>query len=74
MLLFSSADFFQPKFFRNTVRVSNGLDSSSVGPDLGPIVCNCYQKATKVPASKERVKKNIDWGLDMRHTSDLLRC
>ena len=51
--------------------MSNGLDSSSVGPDLGPIVCNCYQKATKVPASKERVKKNIDWGLDMRHTSDL---
>ena len=44
MLLLSSADFFQSylfqkKYFRNTIRVSNGLNPDqnrrSVGPDLG---------------------------------------
>ena len=39
MLLLSSADIFKikvfkKKYFRNTIRVSNGLDS--VDPDLGP--------------------------------------
>ena len=47
----SSADFFQNKFFsknsfRDTIRVSNGLDPDqeghSVGPDLGP---NSYLSA-----------------------------
>ena len=40
MLLLSSADLFQINFFKNTFRVSNGLDPDqdrrSVGPDLGP--------------------------------------
>ena len=50
MLLLLSADFFQNQLFhknsfRNTIRVSKGLDLDqnrhSVGPDLGP---NCLQK------------------------------
>ena len=45
MLLLSSADFFSKltfskKYFMNTIRVTNGLDTDqdrhSVGPDLGP--------------------------------------
>ena len=46
---FTSADFFKinffEKFFRNTITVSNSLDSDTarrfIGPDLGP---NCLQK------------------------------
>ena len=48
MLLLSSADFFQSFFFnyfRNTIRVPNGLDPDQelhfVGPDLSP---NCLQR------------------------------
>ena len=50
MLLMSSADFFSKltvskNSFRNTIRVSNGLDPDqnrhSVGPDLG---LNCLQR------------------------------
>ena len=51
MLLLSSADFFffkylfSENYFRNTIRLSNGLDPDqdghSVGPDLGP---NCLKK------------------------------
>ena len=50
MILLSSADFFQYQLFqknsfKNTIKVSNGLDPDqdqhSVGPDLGP---NCLQK------------------------------
>ena len=50
MLLLSSADFFKLNFlkkksFRNTIRVSIGLnpdyDRRSVGPDLGS---NCVQR------------------------------
>ena len=50
MLLLSSADFFSKltfskNSFRNTIRVSNGLDPDkdrrAVGPDLGP---NCLQR------------------------------
>ena len=50
MLLLSSADVFSKSTFsynsfRNTIRVSNGLDPDqdrrSVGPDLGP---NCFQR------------------------------
>ena len=47
-------------YFRNTIRVTNGLDPGqdghSVGPDLNP---NCLQRLSvddKVPASK-RVKE-----------------
>ena len=66
MPLFSSAGFFFFKinffknYFRDTIRVSHGLDLGqdrrSVGPDLGP---NCFQRlsAVKVAASKERVNK-----------------
>ena len=36
--------------FRNTIRVSNGLDPDqdphSVGPGLGPNVCKVYQQMT----------------------------
>ena len=58
MLLLSSADifqkyFFSKKYFRNSIRVSNGLDPDqkqhSVGPDLGP---NCFQS---LPADKRNV-------------------
>ena len=61
MLLLSSADFFSKlhfskNSFRNTIRVSNGLDPDqdrcSVSPDLGP---NGYQQTTKVTTSRERV-------------------
>ena len=50
MLLMSSADIFKINFFskfsfRNTIRVSKGLDPDQVlhfvSPDLGP---NCLQK------------------------------
>ena len=58
MLLLSSADFFSKllikksfrdtiRVFRNTIRVSNGLDPDQdrhfVGPDLGP---NCLQRSS----------------------------
>ena len=59
----SSADFFQKlaffskKYFRNIIRVSNGLD-----PDQDrqlvlvwdQIVCKRYQQMSKVAASRER--------------------
>ena len=64
MLLLSSAESFQKHFFRenyfkNTIRVSNHLDSDqdrrSVHPDLDT---NClrigYQQTAKVAANKER--------------------
>ena len=50
MLLLSSADLFSKltyskNSFRNTIRVSKGLDSDQdrlcIGPDLGP---NCLQR------------------------------
>ena len=50
MLLLLSADFFSKlpfsnNSFRNTIRVSNGLDTDKdqhyVGPDLGP---NCLER------------------------------
>ena len=53
MPLLSSADFFSKltfskSYFRNTLRVSNGLDSDqdqlSVGPELGP---NCLERLTE---------------------------
>ena len=64
MLLLWYADFFSKltiknNSFKNTIRVSIGLDQDQdgncVGPDLGPN-CLCYQDMTKVAASKERVK------------------
>ena len=66
MLLLSSADFLQNELFsknsfRNTIRVSNSLDTDqdrrSVGPDLDP---NCSQRLspkTKAGTSKEIVKR-----------------
>ena len=63
MLLLSSADFFQNKFyhhffFRNTVRVSNDLDLDQdqhfVGPDLGP---NCLQKLSAGGKSRNKLGK-----------------
>ena len=45
--------FFQTIFFRNTIRVSNGLDPDqdrlSVGPDLS------YQQTTKVTATGQEL-------------------
>ena len=61
LLTFSKLNF-QKKKFRNTIGVSNGLDSEqyqcSVGPDLGPSCFKGYQQMTKVAAGKERVKYN----------------
>ena len=53
MLLLSSSDFFSKLTFsknssRNTVRVSNGFDPDSVGPDLGP---NCLQRLSATDKS-----------------------
>ena len=57
MLLLLSAHFFSRNSFRNTIRVSNSLDSDQdrrfVGPELGPIVCKGYQEATFFIASSE---------------------
>ena len=48
----SSADCFQRNSFRNTTTVSNSLDPDqarpSVGPDLGPTVCEVNQQTTLV--------------------------
>ena len=39
--------------------MSNGLESCSIGPDLGP---NCLQVImTKVVARRERVNIQVDW-------------
>ena len=56
--------YFHNVFFRNTIRVSNGLDPDqdrrSVGPDLGP---NCLQKLSaddKSPlARKELIRSYV---------------
>ena len=63
MLFLSSVDLFLDKLFlknlfRNTIKVSNGLD-----PVLSVLirvhtVCKGYQRTTKVGASKEKVGKN----------------
>ena len=62
MLLLSSVDFFQNYFFsknsyRNTIRVSNGLDPDkdrrSVGPDLGPNYLQGLLAGEKVTASRD---------------------
>ena len=55
--------------FRNTIRVSTGVDPDqdrhSVGPDRDPNFCKGYQQTTKVAPSKERVNEssasNISW-------------
>ena len=54
---------FSKTSFKNTIRVSNGLDPDQdrnfVGPNLGT---NCLQRLSadkKVAASKERVKMSI---------------
>ena len=61
----SSADFFSKSTFsknsfRNTIRVSNGMDPDqdrlSVGPDLGP---NCLQRLTSDDISRQRVSHPI---------------
>ena len=62
MFLLSSAHFFFffKNSFRNTIRVSYGLDPDQdqhfVSPDLSQTVCKGYQQRPKVTASKERVK------------------
>ena len=47
---------FSKNDFRNTIRVSNGLDPDqdrhNVGPDLGP---NCLQKLSADDISRQRV-------------------
>ena len=66
MLLLSPADFNQNEFFqkpsfRNTIRLSVGLDPDqdrrSVGPDLGP---NCLQsiisRRQKSPLARKELK------------------
>ena len=60
--LVSSADFFQKitfskSSFRNTIRVSNGLDADqdqlSVGPDLSP---NCLQRLSTDGTTNKEVR------------------
>ena len=59
--LFSKFTFSRSSF-RNTTRVSNGLDPDQdrhcVGLDLGPNCLQGYQQTTKVAASKVRVLYN----------------
>ena len=47
----------QKNYFRNTIRVSNGLDPDQaqhfVGPDLGP---NCLQRLSADDTSRQRIK------------------
>ena len=49
--------------FRNTIRVSNGLDPDQdrhyVGPDLDPNRFEDYQQTTKFVASKEIVNSMV---------------
>ena len=51
---------FSKKMFRNTTRVSNGLDTDQarcfVGPDVGP---SCLQRLSAVATSEERVNVNV---------------
>ena len=60
MLLLASADFLK-KNLRNTMRVSNSLDTDqyqlSVDPDLDPSCLQSYQQMTKVAVSKEELMK-----------------
>ena len=55
---FFKVKFFEKKYFRNTIRVSHGLDPDQVrrfvGPDLGP---NCLQKLLTDNTSRYRVKR-----------------
>ena len=71
MLLLSSADFFSSKLtflknsFRNTIRVSNGLDPDqdrSVGPDLG---LNCLQMLSTDHKSCRKLERK-EFEINMR--------
>ena len=73
MLLLLSAGFFQNQLFsknsfRNTIRVSNGLDPDqhrhSVGPDLDP---NCLQRLSADDTSRQRVKALVSLLIIMSH-------
>ena len=46
---------FLKKSFRNTIRVSKGLD-----PDQSQTACKGYQQKTKVVTGKKRVNPMID--------------
>ena len=59
-LLTFSKSTFSKTYFRNTIRVSNGLIRSILSVlILVPTVRKGYQQRTKVTASKERVKRLI---------------
>ena len=55
-------NFLQTKYFKNTIRVSNGLgpvqDRHSVGPDLGTNWLHRLLTDAKVAASEERIDRN----------------
>ena len=57
-LLIFSKSIFLKNYFRNTIRVSNSLDSDqdrhSVGPDLDP---NCLQSLSANDTRRQRVEK-----------------
>ena len=65
MLLLLSAVTFSKNYFRNTIRVSKGLDPEQdrhfVGSNLGP---NCLQRlsaqTTKVASGMVRVKEKLN--------------
>ena len=56
LLIFFSKSTFSKNYFRNTIRVSNSLDTDQirrfVGPNLGP---NCLQRLTADDISRQRV-------------------
>ena len=60
--MFSSAHFFQfkKKYFRNSIRVSDGLDPDqdrqNVGPDLGP---NCLQRLSSEDEKSDHKHEKI---------------
>ena len=67
---FFSKSTFSKNSFRNTIRVSNGLDPDqdrrSVGPDLGP---NCLQRLSADDISRQRVSHPI--GLNERRYAEV---
>ena len=56
-------NIFKKKSFRNSIRVSNGLDPDQDQNSVSLIqtVCRFYQKRTKDPASKERVNTFVSY-------------
>ena len=74
MLVLSTVDFkinsFEKNMYRNTINVSNGLDSEqdqqNVGPDPSQTVCKGYKHLTKTliaPKAFNKINSNVDISL-----------